>query len=52
MIGIVTYYETNNYGANLQAFALQKIISIRGKNVCILKYPNNPICKREKKKNT
>lgn len=50
MIGIVTYYETNNYGANLQAFALQKIISIRGKNVCILKYPNNPICKREKKK--
>lgn len=46
MIGILTYYHISNYGANLQAFALQHSLLEMGRDVVIIKYESNVITKR------
>lgn len=46
MIGIVTYYHIRNYGANLQAFALQHSILETGREAIIIKYESKIITKR------
>lgn len=49
MIGIVTYYHVSNYGANLQAFALQHILRQKGKDVILIKYESRFLTKRSMK---
>lgn len=46
-IGIITFHDTTNYGANLQAYSLQKIISNLGYNCEIINYQCENIKKRE-----
>ncbi len=40
-IGVITYHESINYGANLQAYALQKVLKVMGYDPEIIDY-NNP----------
>lgn len=49
-IGIITFVKVNNYGAELQAFALQKKLCLLGYNAEIIDYLfyKNPKHKREK----
>ena len=44
-IGIVTFQNSNNYGALLQAYALTKYLENKGHNVFILDYISEPIIK-------
>lgn len=37
-IGILTYHRSQNYGAQLQAFALQQYVASLGHDVCIIDY--------------
>ena len=39
-IGIVTFYNSNNYGAMLQAYALQSYLEVRGHDVIFMKDEN------------
>ena len=39
-VGILTFHRTTNYGANLQAFALQRILHSMGNGVEIIDYRN------------
>ncbi len=45
--GIITFHDTTNYGANLQAFALYKAISNLGVECEIINYQCENILKRE-----
>lgn len=47
-IGILTFYNTTNYGALLQAYALQNKIHELGKECEIIRYDCEEITKREK----
>lgn len=47
-IGIVTFHEPNNYGANLQAYALQKFIEELGYDAKIIDYRNKTISNTNK----
>lgn len=38
-IGIVTIYKVNNYGAELQAYATQKVLQLMGYDAEIINYP-------------
>ena len=42
-VGIITFHKPNNYGANLQAFALQEFIRELGYEVKIIDYRNKII---------
>lgn len=46
MVGIITYYQISNYGANLQALALQKYIEDQGFTSFIVKHKCKSIKKR------
>lgn len=46
-IGIITFINTINYGASLQAFALQHFIQNLGENAEIIQYVNDKIEKKE-----
>lgn len=46
-IGILTFHNTLNYGAQLQAYALQTVLSQMGKDVEVVDYRNNAISVRE-----
>ncbi len=42
-VGILTFYKTTNYGASLQAYALQKTLEKEGFNASIINYYNSRI---------
>ena len=46
-IGLLTFHDTTNYGANLQAFALNKILNDLGYNCETIDYQCDMIKKRE-----
>ena len=46
-IGIITFINTINFGASLQAYALQEIIKESGNDVEIIKYVNKKIEEKE-----
>ena len=46
-VGIITFYNAHNYGAMLQAYALQEYISsLKEYDAYIINYRNNVIDKR------
>lgn len=47
-VGIVTFHRPNNYGANLQAYALQEFINKQGYDANIIDYRNDEIEKSNK----
>ena len=49
-LGIMTFFNVNNYGAVLQAFALQTILGKYGCNTEFLNYSEMKETKEEKKK--
>lgn len=46
-IGIMTFHNTLNYGAELQAYALKKSIKIMGYSACLIDYQCNAVNRRE-----
>ena len=52
-IGILTHYDVNNQGAQLQLYAMRAWLMEHGHNVCILSYTKNfDFDKEEEKKNS
>ena len=47
-IGIITFINTLNFGASLQAYALQEIVKENGNDAEIIKYINKTIDEKEK----
>ena len=42
-IGILTFTDTTNYGASLQAYALQQALTGKGQQVEIISYTNENV---------
>lgn len=45
-VGIVTWYNSNNYGSQLQAYALFRILSILGFNSSVITMSHHPVIRR------
>lgn len=47
-VGIITFTNTVNFGASLQAYALQEVLGINGADAEVIRYKNKDIEKKEK----